>query len=297
MHLWPALDVRPSPSAPEPMQTDFVLAALDPFAPTAVEEHETGVRVFFATGERRDAARADLTAGPLAQVVDAVPIDVSDEDWAVRSQQDLEPVHVGRISIYPSPEARSLKPEARSPGPDAIRLVVRPSMGFGTGHHATTRLCLEALQTIDLRGASVLDIGTGSGVLAIAAVRLGAARALGIDADEDALQAARETLTVNPDARGVTFDAADVMTARLPTAGVVTANLTGALLVRAAGRIAGAVSDGGTLIVSGVLAGELAEVRAAYPAFDLVARSEDGEWTALVLRRPHSTRDPRLASK
>jgi len=264
---WPALDS----SSDDP---DLLLAAVDDFSPTAVEERDQGLRVFFATSAARDAAVAALL-----QNFRVSPIDVDDEDWARRSQENLAPVTVGRITIVPRATS-----EPRDPSPEApITIVIPPSMGFGTGHHATTRLCLAALQTINLRDAFVLDVGTGSGVLAIAAVKLGARRALGIENDPDALAAATENLAFNG-VTNVEFLVSDLMRDDLPPAEVVVANLTGALVVRAAGRLLRAVRPGGVLIISGVLAGEGGEVRQAFANQSFVADVQEDEWLAFTIR-------------
>src|SRR4029077_18282934 len=148
-------------------------------------------------------------------------------------------------------------------------IVIVPSTGFGTGHHATTRMCVQLLQTIDVRGARVLDVGTGSGILAIAAARLGADRTLGLDVDDDALFAARENLSYNPEARGVTFEAADVTSMQavgarvLASANIVTANLTGALIVRSVEHLVAASRPGGLLVLSGLQVQERNEVVSA----------------------------------
>jgi ribosomal protein L11 methyltransferase len=261
---WPAVDVRTDSS-------DLLLALLDDFAPTAVEEHGGSLRIFFSTAAARDEALQALAA-----TAPASRIDVPDEDWARRSQEGLKPVTVGRLTIFPNPESRI-------PGPGS--LVIVPSMGFGTGHHVTTRLCLEALQAIDLTHAVVFDVGTGSGVLAIAADRLGASRAIGIDNDPDAIQSARENLELNPDARRVELEVADLATGELPLAHVVTANLTGAMLVRTASTLLSAVQPGGTLILSGILAQERDEVcRAFTPAAIVWEREEEG-WVGLMMKK------------
>jgi ribosomal protein L11 methyltransferase len=264
---WPALDL----SSDQSDQSDLLLAAVDDFSPTAVEERDQGLRVFFATSAARDAAVAALV--PQFRVS---AIDVDDEDWARRSQQNLKPIRVGRITVFPSPEPRVSSPES-------IAIVIPPSMGFGTGHHATTRLCLAALQTIDLRDAFVLDVGTGSGLLAIAAVKLGATRALGIDDDPDAIAAATENLAFNG-VTNVEFAVSDLMKDDLSAAEVVVANLTGALVVRAAGRLLRAVRPGGVLIISGVLAGEGGEVRQAFANQSFVADVQEDEWLAFTIR-------------
>lgn len=269
---WPALDASSG-------QSDLLLAAADDFSPTAVEERANGLRVFFATPAARDAA-----VGALSQQFSVSSVDVDDEDWARRSQENLAAITVGRVNVVPSLQSpvhgpRAASPESRAP----ITIVIPPSMGFGTGHHATTRLCLAALQTLDLRGAFVLDAGTGSGVLAIAASALGAAEAFGIDDDADAIAAARENLEFNR-VTNVTFEVRDLMSEPLPPAAVVVANLTGALLVRAAGRLTQAVQPGGILILSGILASEGDDVRRAFANLTLVADVQEDEWLALTLR-------------
>jgi len=271
---YPALTVRID-------DADRLAAVVDDYSPTAIEPREHDARVFFATAVDRDNAQRAL-----ASHFDVAAIDVPDEDWARRSQENLAPVTVGRITVSPFPQSPS-PPVPKSPAPSTqpLAITIVPSMGFGTGHHVTTRLCLEALQTIDLRDRTVLDVGTGSGILAIAADRLGAGRALGIDSDADAIQSARENLPLNPQATHVIFDVADLTGAALPEADVVTANLTGALLVRSAARIAAAVRHGGVAILSGLLAHERDEVVAAFSPLTVVWEHEDEGWVGLAVKK------------
>jgi ribosomal protein L11 methyltransferase len=257
--VWPAIDVSIAVAG----DPDLILAAADDYSPTAVEERDGALRIFFSTPDARDRA---------ARALGGVPVDVDDLDWA--RKQQLEPIAVGTITVFPEPLAPS--PEPR------ISIVIPPSMGFGTGHHATTRLCLAELQKLDLRDKFVLDVGTGSGLLAIAAAKLGAARALGTDDDPDAIQAARENLDLNH-VTNVELVVADLMKDTLPSADVVVANLVGALIVRAASRLTHAVAPGGRLIVSGVLASEGDEVRQAFANQSLIADVQEDEWLAFTI--------------
>jgi ribosomal protein L11 methyltransferase len=253
---------------------DLVAALVDDFSPTAIEPRDSDVRVFFTSANDRDAAQRALQPR-----FETIPVDVSDEDWARRSQEKQGSVIVGRITVSPSPQSAIRNPQS------AIQIIIPPSMGFGTGHHATTRLCLHALQAIDLTGREMLDVGTGSGVLAIAAATLGAARGLGLDCDADAIQSARQNLALNPAAHGVTFLELDLTRDPLPAADVVTANLTGALLVRMATVLGTAVRCGGTLILSGLLAHERDEVYRAFDSMPIVWEREEGGWVGLAVKR------------
>ena len=259
MCKWPAVDVTHAG------ETDLTLAIVDDFAPTAVEPRDDNVRIFFSTATTRDAACAALNAARYR----AEAVDVDDEDWAKRSQENLKPVTIERITVAPPwfPQPPAPSPQPLGPSPQPLFLVIRPSMGFGTGHHATTRLCLRALQALDLAGRFLLDVGTGSGILAIAAVKLGAARAVGVDYDADAIAAANENLQLNSGVESVEFRIADLSVEDLPAADVVTANLTGAALIGAAARLFDLVRAGGTLIVSGLLEDERDDVVRAFGGF------------------------------
>jgi ribosomal protein L11 methyltransferase len=253
--------------------TDRLLAAIDDFSPTAIEERDDAVRVFFSTAAARNEAQLAL-----ARDFAVAPIEVPDEDWARRSQENLQPVTVGGITLFPNPQSVI-------PNPFTIPIVIAPSMGFGTGHHVTTRLCLAALQTLDLSNSFVLDVGTGSGILAIAAANLGAGRALGIDHDADAVQSALENLEFNAEARGVEFVVADLRTMALPPADVVTANLTGVLLVASAPILLKTLRTGGTLIASGLLSHERDEVVQALEGTKIVWEREEDGWVGLAVKK------------
>jgi ribosomal protein L11 methyltransferase len=270
----PSVAVKRFPALDIPESDELILAVLDDFAPTAVEDRETGARVYFATPERREAARAELAA----RNIESTAIDVPDDDWASRSQQHLAPIIVGRLLIVSTPESQIPDPES------LVKIAIRPSMGFGTGHHASTRLCLAALQQIDLTGAAVLDVGTGSGILAIAAWRLGARSAIGVDSDADAVQSAEENVALNQAGDAVVTRLADFASDLLPTADVVLANLTGATIVKFGGRLVDATREGGTLIVSGVLAQEEAEVRRSLSA-EITERLAEDEWVCLRVKK------------
>jgi ribosomal protein L11 methyltransferase len=275
---WPALDVH-VPGC-DPQLQELVLAELDDFHPTAIQEPEDipKVRVFFASADARSAAARALAAA-FGKHLFIESIDVDDEDWAARSQAQLRAVTVGRLIIAPPWDVRA---EGRGQRAEDIVVVIQPSMGFGTGHHATTRLTLLALQSLDLTDRTVLDIGCGSGVLAIGAVMLGARSALGIDIDPDALGNANENATLNAVTPSVRFEERDFRDLSTP-ADIVVANLTGGLLEKSAAKLAELVSPGGYLIVSGFMDSEEAVLPALEQFLELKNVDQEDEWRVAVL--------------
>jgi ribosomal protein L11 methylase PrmA len=156
--------------------------------------------VCFSDAEERDRAGDAIRASLPNLSVE--PVDLPDEDWAKRSQDSLKAVRAGAFIIAPPWD---LPPE----DVDATVIVIEPSMGFGTGHHATTRMCLRLLSEIDGSDATVLDLGTGSGVLSMAAALMGARSVVGIDVDQDAINSAETSAQLNTLPDTITFQVLD----------------------------------------------------------------------------------------
>jgi ribosomal protein L11 methyltransferase len=284
VRTWPALLVAgPRLAAADNPTSDLLYAALTDYAVAAIDEPAPdALRAFFHEAHERDQALASLTRD--FPTLTITTVDVEDEDWAARSQAHLTPVRIGNLIVTPPWSADAVRAT-----PDVTTVVILPSMGFGTGHHATTRLCLAALQHANIAGRSVIDAGTGSGVLAIAASLLGASPVIAIDDDADAIQSARENLDLNPAAR-VDLRVADLRTSLLDAAEIVVANLTGTLLVQAAPLLTTLVAPAGRLIVSGLMEDEEAGVVAAFADLRVLDRNQEDEWCCLVFAREQAFR-------
>jgi len=199
---------------------------------------------------------------------------LDDQVWERAWMDDFAPMRFGeRLWIVPS--------WSESPDPQAVNLKLDPGLAFGTGTHETTALCLEWLDRADLTGKAVLDFGCGSGVLAIAALLLGAGNATGTDIDPQALTASEDNARNN----GV----ADALRLYLPEnlpadyrCDVLVANILAGPLVELAGQLASYCRPGGSLALSGILAEQAESVRNAYaPWFDLNPTTQQGDWVRI----------------
>ncbi len=210
-----------------------------------------------------------------------------DRDWVAFVRAQVEPVEIGR--------RLRIRATWHPPGPDdgRIEIVLDPGLAFGTGTHATTALCLRALEAIlDTRDRSgpppvLLDLGCGSGILSIAALHLGAARAHAIDNDPTAIEVTRENA-----ARAGVSDRIEATTRPLgpsdPTFEIVAANIQLGVLLALAQDIARHLAPEGTLLLSGVLEAQVAELRAAYERLGLrhLQTEVEAGWACVHLQRP-----------
>jgi ribosomal protein L11 methyltransferase len=263
-----------------PAEADLVLAELTVLAPNGVEEERGPGYVEYAIyggeGELPELGEIDAAVGGARVEVSATEVP---DDWADRWRDFHKPLLVGgRLWLRPSWEP------ARE---GALDVVVDPGRAFGTGAHPTTRLCLELLLELAAAGEArgpLTDLGTGSGVLAIAAAKLGWSPVFGYDHEPAAIEAA----AANAKANGVELqlERINLRESLPPLAPTVVANLTAPILKAVAAQL-GSASTPQTLVCSGILPTELDEVAESFHAVGLLEteRRGDGDWAALLLRR------------
>ena len=258
---------------------DSVLAELLELVPAGVEEADAGdcveYAVYGAPGELPELPDLEAAAG--GALVSVSTTEVAD-DWQERWRSFHKPIEVGgRLFVRPPWE---------EPREGLLDLLIDPGQAFGTGAHPTTRLCLELLVELDQQGPA-LDVGCGSGVLAVAAAKLGHGPVLGLDHEVESVRATLENAEVNGVAGEITAERFDLLRdGRIPSAPLVLANLLRPLLLCVA-RVGWVGDAPATLIASGLLEHEADEIAAAFEPHGLreSRRLADGGWAALLLQQ------------
>jgi ribosomal protein L11 methyltransferase len=229
------------------------------------------VALFEPAADLRERIAAALNEARLAVPADIAFAEVAEQDWVRLTQSQFDPIRISdRLWIVPSWHV--------APDPGAINLELDPGLAFGTGSHPTTKLCLEWLEANVSPGVSVLDYGCGSGILGIAALKLGAGEVLGVDIDPAALTAAADNAACN----GVTMRLAPSSAPLVETFDRVVANILTNPLMLLAPLLTARLKAGGRLALSGVLESQAAQVIAAYaPHIDLRVGAVHEGWVRL----------------
>ena len=230
---------------------------------------------FAKVSDVRDAL-GHLQAFGLGPIGELVARRVDDKDWLESWKAEFVPIRIGAFLVRPT--------WSEAVAGDSVELVLDPGMAFGTGLHPTTQQCLEALSTLPLEGKSALDVGTGSGILAIAAAKRGASPVVAVDTDSLAVGAARENAVRN----GVAIPVGEGSAADVPGRfDVVVANIVSPVLQLIAPDLAARLSGGGTLLVAGISAPAERATREALESarLEVLDRTVRDDWVALALRR------------
>ena len=267
---------------------DFLSEVFDPPPAVSISETNGGrsLEAYFSELPDRAVFASVIARFPhhaLKLAQNLAPLE--EEDWVAKSQRDLHPVEAGRFFVYGSHD------RAKGAG-RAYAIEIDAGQAFGTAHHGTTRGCLLALDALAKcwHMADTLDLGTGSGLLAIAAAKAMRGKVLATDIDPVAIDVARENCALNGVASQVNCIVANgtkhpSIAAHAPF-GLVIANILAAPLLELAPSIAAAVAPGSHFILSGILESQAREVGGRYAAqgFRLVQRFPDAEWTTLLMR-------------
>ena len=234
-----------------------------------------------------EAPDAELLSRLTGHTVIAAPL--PDQDWIKLSQEGLPPVRAGRFFVYGAHDAGQVPP-------GVIPMRIEAGLAFGTGHHETTALCLAALSDLAKRRKfeRTLDLGCGTGLLAIGAAKLWRKKVIASDIDPVAVDVTRENARANGEAPLIRAVTADGLThaairERAPY-DLIVANILASPLTQLAPSIVRSLAKGGMLVLSGLLRGQENLVISFYTPHGLIlrARHRDGPWSALVLERPKS---------
>ncbi len=281
--------VAPGGSSVEPgfdLVDEGLGARVDPTRPAIVRAYVPARDAASARAAAREAETAlgHLAAFGLRPIGELRTRLVDEADWADAWKAHFPVMRIGRRLV--------IRPTWRRhrAAPDDVVLVLDPGMAFGTGLHPTTRLCLAAIEALAVRGeladTRVLDVGCGSGILAIAAARMGAGRVLGLDIDPIAVEATSANARRNRLARRIRARAGSLPSGE-PGHDVVLANLIASVLIALAGSLRDELRPTGLLVASGIFVDREGEVADALTGsgFAVVERSAEGDWVALVARR------------
>lgn len=258
---------------------DELAAAPDPTAPMRVVAHVADGPDAPAQVETTERALWHLQAFGLRPVGELHIRAVDDAEWSERWKEHYTVQRIGRVAIVPSWADHT-------PADGEATVLLDPGMAFGTGLHPTTRGCLELLQEVNPMPLRALDVGCGSGVLALAALRLGAESIVACDTDPGAVTATRDNAARNGLAERVDVAQGSLHEAPAERFELILANLVAAVLVELAPRLAAHLAPGGALLASGIIEPRAGEVIGAMAAAGLavVTRRDDGEWVSLALR-------------
>lgn len=242
-------------------RSEIALAELHEAKTFGIEEHDDRLVAWFPEDADLEALCARLGG----------TIEVREEgDWSEKWREGIRPIRVGPIVVLP--------PWLLHEAGDGIRIVIDPARAFGTGDHPTTRGCLASLVRAVRDGDRILDFGCGTGILAIAARKLGAAHALAVDCDPTAIAHARANAGVN----GVTLETAVAADPPEGERDIVVANIQSSVLFPLLPRLQALIAPGGTLVLSGLLAEEV------IPLDGISARFLEGGWQTVAWTRPSS---------